>query len=342
MSTLASRLGTLPASVEPTRRGLHSVLYASEMALGCLWMLGELAIVAARPHELVSDPHWHSLIDDIGRRGWYVPIEADDGALRLDRRERWVTGPNPYRRVGNGGDDRVVARLIPGRGPERERRLVVVFHCYGIPVPPIMERLFGLGGLDDVDVVYNITNHHALGTFTVWPGTGFARGRPSHSLENVRSAVTGARALVQWLTRRREYRRVSVLGYSLGGQLALHLANSAPVDRAILYCPVINLFRVARELGFGILGRPIELAARRSLPGIDLERLDASDPLRYPLAIPEHELHVIAQRHDALTPLAHVRAIRHHYPSVGFHEYDGTHLFPAGMTRFQRTIRELI
>jgi hypothetical protein len=98
----------------------------------------------------------------------------------------------------------------------------------------------------------------------------------------------------------------------------------------------------ARELGFGILGRPVELAARRSLPGVDLERIDHDDPLRYALSIPETNVHVIAQRHDALTPLAHVAGIRRKYPGVAFHEFDGTHLYPAGLASFQKRIRELI
>jgi hypothetical protein len=328
-----------------SRRALASLLYGSELALGCLWMLGELALVAARPLELLSDPHWHSVIDDIERRGWYVPLgPAAEPELQccLEQRGGWLVGPNPYRRIGAGAPDRILARFVPGRGRACDRRLLVVFHCYGIPVPPIMQRLFGLDGLGDVDVVYNITNHHAPGTFPLWPGTGFARARPSHTLENLRSAVTGARGLLDWLMREREYRRVTVLGYSLGGHLALHLANSAPIHRAILYCPVVNLRTVAREVGLGILGRPLELAARRSLPGVDLGRIDHDDPLRYELGIPETDLHVIAQRHDALTPLAHVDAIRRKYPSVGFHAYDGTHLYPAGRVSFQRTIREIV
>ena len=324
-----------------TRGPVASLLYGSELALGCCWMLGELALVAARPYELLKDPHWHSVIDDVEQRGWYVPL-AERPDLHLDEGTGWLTGANPYQRIGAGAADRILARYVPGRGRATDRRLLVVFHCYGIPVPPIMERLFGLGDLDDVDVVYSITNHHAPGTFSLWPGTGFARARPSHTLENLRSAVTGARGLVDWLVQAREYRRVTVLGYSLGGHLALHLANSAPIHRAILYCPVINLRTIARELGFGILGRPIELAARHSLPGVDLERIAHDDPLRYPLGIPENDVHVIAQRHDALTPLAHVAAIREKYPGVAFHEYDGTHLYPAGRTRFQKMISALV
>jgi pimeloyl-ACP methyl ester carboxylesterase len=326
---------------ETSRGPLGALLYGSEMAFGCLWMLGELAVLATRPHELASDPHWHPVVADIERRGWYVPLEGGDLA-RVGKRGDWIAGPNPYQRVGGGPPDRILARFVSGGGPARDRRLLVVFHCYGIPIPPLMERLFGLGKLQDVDVVYNITNHHAPGTFAVWPGTGFARARLSHALENVRSAVTGARSLVDWLSRQRDYRRVTVLGYSLGGQLALHLANSAPIDRAILYCPVINLRIVARELGLGILGRPLEIAARRCLPGVDLELADHADPLRYPLTVAETDIHVIAQRHDALTRLAHVGAIRKKYPGVAFHEHEGTHLYPAGRAVFQKMIRELV
>jgi pimeloyl-ACP methyl ester carboxylesterase len=319
---------------------LESLLYGSEVALGCLWMFGELAVVATRPRELFSDPHWAPLIDDIERQGWYVPLLHE--SFTLDRKNGWLIGPNPYQRVGAGATDRILARFLPGEGPENERRLLVVFHCYGIPVPPVMERLFGLARLDNVDVVYNITNHHAPGTFDVWPGTGFVRARPSHSLENLRSAVTGARGLVEWLTRQRKYTRVTVLGYSLGGQLALHLANSAPIDQAILYCPVVNLHAVANQLGFGILGRPVNYATRRFLPHVQIHRAAHADPLTYDIKVPESNIHVIAQRHDAFTPLDHVDGIRRKYPGVAFHEYNGTHLYPAGIAQFRKTIRGLV
>lgn len=158
-------------------------------------------------------------------------------------------------------------------------------------------------------------------------------------LENIRSAVTGARAIVEWLARSREYQRVTVLGYSLGGQLALHVANSAPIDRAILYCPVVNGQRTARQLGLGMLERPLEWTVRRNQ--LDLAVHDHADPLRYPLRIPEHELHVIAQRHDAFTPVHHVREIHARYPKAGYHEHGGTHLYPSGLSAVRATIRTL-
>jgi len=71
--------------VTRSRSALGSLLYGSETAIGVLWMLGELAVVATRPRELLSDPHWAPLIEDIEKRGWYVPLSHD--GFRLDRKK---------------------------------------------------------------------------------------------------------------------------------------------------------------------------------------------------------------------------------------------------------------
>lgn len=298
-------------------------------------MLGELAVVASRPREIFqADAHWVTLLDDIQRRGFYPELPS----IELTARNGWLLGDNPYRRIGAGKPDRVVAKVVRSKG--RARRLLVVCHCYGIPIPRVMERLFGLRDLDGTDVVYNITNHHVRGSFTAWPGTGFLRARPSHLLENVRSAISGVRALVDSVANR--YEKVTVLGYSLGGHLALHLANTAPIHQAILYCPVVDARTVMREIGKGILGVPIETAVKLFQPAIDPTRANFADPLSHAIRIPEEALHVIAQRHDAVTRIDHIRAISRRYPGASFRVYDGTHLYPAGADDFRRVIRALV
>src|SRR5690242_14218422 len=106
------------------------------------WSAGEVAVAAARVHEVWSDPHRDALLDDIAQRGFYVPIDPADVDLRIDDQGH-ISGNNPYRRVAPHPPERVVARLVT-RGDRPSRRLVVVCHCYGIPVPAVMERLFGL------------------------------------------------------------------------------------------------------------------------------------------------------------------------------------------------------
>lgn len=322
----------------PTKRW-GQLLYGAEAAIGGAWMLGELAVAATRPRDFLSDPHWHDVVLDIERRGFYQDLEP----VTLVEKKGWLRGENPYRRIIRGArrapPDRLVARVVRGRGREEDRRLLVVHHCYGVPSPGMMESLFGLDALDDVDVVYPIMNHHALGSFRAWPGTGFVRARASHMLENVRAAVSGARAVVEALVRQRKYAKVTALGYSIGGQLVLHLANSAPLDQAILYCPVVNVRVTARELGFGLLGRPLE-ALSKHVHGLgDLASSTHADPLSHTMRIPESSLHVLAQAHDAMTPLHHLELIRARYPGVSFQTYAGTHLYPAGRSAFQRFIR---
>lgn len=319
-------------------RARGAILYGAEQVLACGWMLGELALVAARLDELVRpDPHWPALQRDIEARGFYPALDA--AALRESR--GWLVGDNPYVRIGAGSPDRVVAKAVRARG--RARHLVIVCHCYGVPNPAVMERLFGLRDLEAVDVVYNIANHHARGSFPAWPGSGFFRAWPSWLLENLRSAISGLRALVEWHRRTGDYDKVTVLGYSLGGQLALHLANSAPIDRAILYCPVVDAHLLLRELGLGILGIPLAAAMQRWHPHVDRAVVAAlTNPLLHPTRIADDAIHIIAQRHDAMTPLHQFAALRQRYPRASFRAYSGTHLYPADAPEFRRVIRSLL
>lgn len=312
-----------------------------EGLFGHAWSAGEVALALARIDELRPDPHRRALLDDIERRGFYVPIDCAEVDLRIDRRGR-VRGHNPYRRVAPHPPERVVAQLVRRHALRPARRLLVVCHCYGVPVPAVMERLFGLRDLD-ADIAYAIMGHHQPGSYLLWPGSGFSSARPSRFVENVRAAVTGARALLAALVAAHDYEHVSVLGFSIGGQLALHLANAERVDRAVLYCPVASIPVTASELG---VMRRLTPALRRTLQMLDrddpLSDLAVTEPLRYPMRTRPHDVHVIVQKHDALAPVPQVEKIREVYPEVRWHAFDGAHLYPAGLRAFQRIIRSAV
>jgi predicted esterase len=252
-------------------------------------------------------------------------------------------GENPYRRIGDGNAEKIVAKFVPAKKPSAKKELIVMLHCYGVPLPKVMERLFGLHAIEHADVVYNIMNHHYRGSFPVWPGTGFVSGRLSHFIENLRSSITGVRALIQELKDQRGYDKITVIGFSIGGNLALHVANSAPIDQAILYCPVTSLHNTAGELGLmKVLQAPVTRLIQAFKPDFDFEDLKQADPLRYPLGIQQEDLHVIVQKYDALAPVHQIESIRSKYPKVAWHEFGGTHIYPAGMPRFQKVIADVL
>jgi hypothetical protein len=316
------------------------LMMAAENAFGQVWSVGELAVALSRVEECRSDPHRQDLRDDIARNGFYAPLPSG-GKLRRHA-NGYVTAANPYVRVDGGPADRVVARFVPAASGSG-RKLVIVCHCYGLPAPKIMERLFGLHKLSDTDVAYNIMNHHAMGTYPVWPGTGFVSGRLSRFMENLRSSITGLRSLTAALTAAKDYESVTVIGFSIGGQLAMHLANSAPVTNAILYCPVTSLHTTARELGLmRHLSAPLAGVLKTLKQEFSLEDLQVADPLNYDFKLPERDVHVIVQRYDALAPVSQVERIRTKHPGVRWHEFEGTHILPHGWGRFQRIIHEAV
>ncbi len=319
---------------------LGTLLRTTEDLFGHAWSIGELAVLFSRIEEVRGDPYLNEVLDDIERRGFYPQLPVP---TLTDRGDGWLRGNNPYRRLGDGKPDRILARRVPVDPETPSRRLVVVCHCYGVPLPKVMERLFGLHTMRDVDVLYNIMNHHALGDFPVWPGTGFASARLSHFIENLRSAIAGVRGLVEHQRLAHRYDSVTVVGFSIGGQLAMHLSNTGVVDSAVLYCPVTSVHQTAQELGaMRWIVRPLIQATSRFNGNFDLEALRITEPLRYDSRVPQERTHVIAQRHDALTPLHQLESIRRKYPNVRWHEFGGTHVVPAGLRAFPRIIREAL
>lgn len=318
--------------------------YLAEHAFSCAWSLGETAAACLRHRELPPDRFARRVVDDVERNGFYTEI-PDRPTLRSRPRPahepRTVVTDHPYRFVADRRtvSHRVVARLVPARSG-RARRLVVMFHCYGAPFPGVMSRLFGLSELDSVDVAYAIMNHHQRGTYPLWPGTGLVSPSPGCMLENIRASIAGARTLVRALRRGHDYEHVTVLGFSIGGHLAMHVANTERVERAVLYCPVVCVDRVSRELGLMRALHPHLMRAARVLDrGYQPEILRLANPLRHPLAIDQEKVDVLAQRHDAMTPLSHVRLIREKYPRVGWHELDGAHVIPLGLSRVREVVR---
>jgi predicted esterase len=320
-------------------RTLGFVMRAAEETFGGVWSVAEVAVMASRLDELGRDPHRNAVVEDIRQRGWYVPLTAADVDLRA-RGDGWILADNPYERIGHPRRDRVVAKLVPATAQMRAKHLVVVCHCYGVPSPLIMSRLFGLHGAAGVDVAYNIMNHHQWGSFPAWPGTGFVSGRLSYFIENLRSSITGVRALIAALRESRGYERVTVIGFSIGGQLALHMGNAAHVEQVIAYAPVVSLYKTAKELGLmRVLHKPVTSALARFMGEYPFDDLQLTEPLRYPLRIAQEDLHVIVQRYDALATEAQIEPIREAYPRASWDVYDGTHVVPAGIGEFQRKIK---
>lgn len=311
-----------------------------EDAFGVAWSLGEVSLAMTRLDEVLRDPHHRALRDDVAANGFHIPFDVGALDLELDGSGA-IRGTNPYRRVCGSPPDRVLGLL--DRAPSgRSRKLLVVCHCYGVPSPPIMRRLFGLRGLG-VDVVTNVMGHHQPGTYVLWPGSGLVSARLSRFVENLRSAVTGVRALVRWLRAREDYERVAVLGFSIGGQLGLHLAHGGEVDDAVLYCPVASLCATARELGLmRHLAPMLEPLLERRHGARFEDVLALADPLALPLAIAEERLHVLAQEHDALARLSQIELIRRKYPRARFTVLPGTHLLPLGLGSLHRAVRDAV
>ena len=320
---------------EPLGRAMRLV----EQTFTAGWSVGEVAYGLRHPLHLVHDPYRERVLGEIQEKGLYQEFAGEERRL-LAREDGLIVAPNPYVRIGRGPQDKIVAQLKHPQRP-RARRLLVVCHCYGLPIPALMERLFGLGDLDGYDVVYNIMNHHYLGSFTAWPGFGFMSIQVSQMIENLRSAFVGLRSLARSLQATYGYERVSLLGYSIGGQLSLHVANCLPLDRLLLYCPVISLRQTVEQLGLmPWMGDWVKAAMRRTRGDFRLEDLDAVDPLRHTLKLDPARALLIAQTLDAMVDVSQVSLLRARYPSLPVLEAPGTHVWPAHLAAFHRALRQ--
>lgn len=318
-----------------------------EAAFTAGWSLGEVAYTLRRPGELLRDPYREAVLGDIETGGLYREFPGEERELAV-RSDGWIRTPNPYRYIGDHPADDIVAHMLRHRR-SRKRHLLVMCHCYGLPVPRLMERIFSLDALGEFDVVYNIMNKHYAGSFAAWPGFGLMSPRLSQVIEVMRSSIVGLRSLIRSLRATWGYETVSVMGYSIGGQLALHVANSMPLDRLVVYCPVTHFHRTFESLGLmphmvhGIEG--VVKAVRSNYEPTDLHVLDPLIPSRT-LQLAARDLLVIVQKHDMMVPPDHVEPIRTRYPEAEWHEFGGTHTFPddrkALAAVLQRKLGELV
>ncbi|MBH25243.1 MAG: hypothetical protein CMH57_12490 [Myxococcales bacterium] len=304
------------------------------------WSVTEILYALRRPDQLLRDPHRLPVLEDIAQHGLYKPHPDEAQHVELDRRG-WIHLPNPYTRIGGGAPDQIVARMLrPGQ--RRQRRLLLMCHCYGLPFPRYMESMFGLRDLRGFDVVYNIMGSHHFGPRgrLPWPGFGLMSLQLSRSIENIRAAITGLRTLVTSLTHTFGYESVSVLGYSIGGQLALHLGNCAEVSPIIAYCPVASLHNTASNLGLmSVLEPAVVRAVRVVRDDFDFGDLQVLDPLQASLQTDPSNLMVIAQIRDAMVPYDQLHPIRAAYPTAEWHTYPGTHVFPLRRREIHRLVR---
>jgi hypothetical protein len=90
------------------------------------------------------------------------------------------------------------------------------------------------------------------------------------------------------------------------------------------------------------LGEPLRRGFKLFRRDDPFRYLTMTEPLSYPMRTPARDVHVIVQKHDALTPVEHVEVIREAYPEVGWYVFEGTHLYPEGIEVFQRIIRRAV
>ena len=316
---------------------LRKILVGIESGFTAGWSLGELAFAMRKMDRVRSDPFRDAVLEEVDKGGLYRRFEGEVQSVTVDRKG-WIRLPNPYVRIGFGGGDQIVAKL--GGGRPRERRLLIVCHCYGLPFPSWMGALFGLKRLQGYDVVFNIMNHHQSGSYLLWPGFGFSSPQMSRMVENVRSAFTGLRSLARSMVHSYGYEEVALLGYSIGGHICLHAANSMEVDKLVTYCPVTSLRATATELGMmKRVSSAVDKTMGRVRGDFSFEDLDLINPLLHEVKVSHEEFLIILQRRDAMVPMNQSAALLARYPNVRSLEYPGTHAFPVARKAMETQLR---
>ena len=142
-------------------------------------------------------------------------------------------------------------------------------------------------------------------------------GKEDFGHHDIRDA-TGA---YDWLTRHAE--RVSVFGFSRGGQMALLLAHHRPVERTVSWAGVTNLVWTYEEQ------RTMQKMLRRFTGGFP-ETQEQAYQIRSPLYVaPQGQVLLIHGRYDQKVRLRHATNYAARYPSqTRLRIYEQAHQFP--------------
>lgn len=188
----------------------------------------ELSLSEVDPGEFwrasrVGDPAAVTAVRELG------PGRA--GGVRLVDLEGPSLGPGRH-----PGCRRLMARAhLHERSPEAP--VVIILHGFAVPAPLYDERfarMFAGAGVSAVrlDLPYHL-RRRIRGRCS---GAGFFGADPALVRESIRQSVEDASALVAW-ARARGSARVCLLGFSLGGLVALLLAAQVEVDEVLAVVP---------------------------------------------------------------------------------------------------------
>jgi carboxylesterase len=257
---------------------------------------------------------------------------ADERSLMLE----WYSQPRyrPFSLTHDDEVDRPAILMIHGftGSPDELRGTAEIAHAAGFDVEVML--LPGHGA--DIAAFRDVTREHWL------------------------RAVTEA-----WVDLRSRCRRCFLVGYSLGGALAIHLAAAAPPEEMLLLAP---LFRIADRRAFALpmvqrvlrevapfsrldFSRPhVRNFFETSLPGIEIERPEVQEAIRTEYVMPVRLLNecrivgreagrrapgvrvpvdVIQGRPDDIVGHRHARWLVDHLGGpVTYHEIPGNHLIP--------------
>lgn len=267
-------LSRTPDTVLPGRYGLFTVGSAAYLKLGSVLSSDAASVKRKLLTHVGSDAH---LAPDAAFSGWYYDSPEQ---LQLPFTAELVgapVGPCPAWLFPADGDSDTWVIQVHGRGTTRAEclRAVPVFHAAGITSLVVSYR-------NDGEAPRTRSGTYALGA-TEW--------------RDVEAAVT--------LARRRGARSIIVMGWSMGGaialQLALHSQHRHLLSGLILDSPVVDWRRVldhqARLIGLpaqvadltvGTLGKDWSVGLSGADAAIPFDQLDAlarAAELRHPILI---------------------------------------------------------
>jgi len=227
--------------------------------------------------------------------------------------------PDAVLRYGNHAEAIIDVHLPPGEPSQPPLRAPLVVLLHGgfwrveydrIHTRPLAEALSREG------IVVATPEYRRVG------GTAELAGGWPTTFEDVSAAMESLPGLLDELDVLPD--RVTVMGHSAGGHLALWLANEPhPLDRAIGLAPVADLraaaaARLGGDAVQGLLG-----GSPAQLP----ERYDATDPATRLATRPDCDVVVIHGLLDEIVPVDNARGLDAQHPSVTMCELDGIEHF---------------